>query len=241
MPNIPWAFKTVTQLTLIGVCDTSQIVNVFHFMADPTYDNTLTSDGLAATAAAGLAADWITTTKPVWLACHASDYTLQLVKAQVIERPGQFRRKLSTTETTLTSTNTGTLGYAADNLHTAACLRWRTAVAGKTFRGRTYIGPVPNAQNTNGTITTAERTTYVAFGTHMLATWGTSGLYGDKWELVVYSRPYNMGEYGYPRGHNPNRTWFYPPDYGGLATVVTASNLDPNLRVQRRRELGVGS
>ena len=59
--------------------------------------------------------------------------------------------------------------------------------------------------------------------------------------LTIYSRPYNHLEYGYATGHNPSRTWYYPPDYDGDSTNVIAGTVDPTIRTQRRRQLGVGS
>jgi hypothetical protein len=241
MPNIPWQQPTVAQLTLIGVADTSQIVNTHFFLCTGVQEAILTSDAAAITWSNTVATAWVTSAKSAWMNCHGSDYTLQLVKAQVIERPGNWRHKLTPVELVQTTGNVGGVSGGAAANQVSAVVKWRTTSASKHTRGRSYIGPTPSSHTADGTIPTGGRPVYEAYITAMIGQFGAAGANNANYTMCIYSRPYNQGEYGYPQGRNPTRTWFYPPDYAGLATPVTAGVLDTILRTQRRRELGVGS
>ena len=68
-----------------------------------------------------------------------------------------------------------------------------------------------------------------------------AGASAGKWNLTIYSRPYNQGEYQYTVRDSTGLRVVSPPDYAGNSTFVTVGAVDNIGRVQRRREIGVGS
>lgn len=228
-------------LTVIGQALSAQIVAVHHFQASAVMEGTLINDGLAQQEAEDLAVAWIAGQKAAYLACVASNYTMIMVRAQVIERPGNWRHRLTPTELSTSGTGTGNSASPASEAQTAAVLRWRTALAGKKFRGRTYLGPLPDGWQSAGQVAAGGQAAATAYKTAMLTAYGDAATPAPTWVLTIYSKPFNKGEYGYPKGQNPNREWFYPEEYAGAATNVTTGAVDPILRAQRRRQIGVGS
>jgi len=241
MPNLPWTHRTTYQMTLIALCDTVQIVNVFAYEVSTLIETSLSSDQLAIDQGGLLADDWISNLKTSWLAFHPSDYTLQMVKVQCVERPANFRHRLSPIERSLTTANVGTQPQGSDVGAVAAIIKWRTPQAGKSHRGRSYVGPIGSNWHVNGALHATGVTTISAFGSAMIARYAVGGTKATDWVLTIYSRPYNSGEYQYATRKTGTLTVVTPPDYAGNSTNVTAFQLDPNLRIQRRRELGVGS
>ena len=241
MPNLVWPKNSLMQLTIIGSALGSQIVMTHHFETQQTNESANASDALMQASAEAVAATWITDLKSVYLACLANTYGMTMVRAQVLERPGLWRHRLTPTETATTGAGTGQGGFPANDNTTAGVMRWRTPQAGKAFRGRSYIGPIQDGWQNAGRLQSAGVAALDAYRTAMFAKWGPTAPPTPVWRLTVYSRPYNNGEYGYPTGHHPNKTFKYPPDYAGNSTWVTTGSTDSVLRVQRRRELGVGS
>lgn len=236
-----WTNEAVMSLTLIGTALTSQIVNVLHFEAPGAIDATLTDDELAIGWASARADHWIANAKTEWLACHPADYRLDMIKAQVLERKSYVDRKLTATEKPQTTANVGTLANPAEHPGSSVVMRWRTPIAGKRHRGRTYIGPIPQQYMNDGYLDTAFRTSYNAFGTKMITTYsGVSGNTNGAL-LTVYSRPTNEGEGGYPSHKGGTYHIEFFKDYDGNSTNVIAASLDPVLRSQRRRNIGVGA
>jgi hypothetical protein len=241
MTNPLWPDRTVAQLTVIGQALGAQIVLTHHFQANTTLEGTFVSDSVAATSALGLATAWIAGQKTAYLACLASSYSMLTVKSQIVERPGTWRHRLTPDETPSTGTGTGNSASPTSNAQTAIVLRWRTARAGKSYRGRSYLGPIADGWMSSGLVAAGGITAAGAYGTAMLTAYGALTVPEPTWVLTVYSRPYNYGEYGYLQGRNPSRTFHYPPEYAGDATNITTRSVDSVLRVQRRRQIGVGS
>lgn len=241
MPNLPWQGETIWQLTLIANQSGAQIVNTHHFEAAGALDISMTDDGTRISQGLLLADDWIANLKTPWLACHMNAYTLTLVKVQTLEVKNLFRHKLSPSERAQTTGNTGSGVGAPNTLAQSAVVRWRTPIAGKRHRGRSYIGPVPGTFADQGTLQGAGKTAMDAYGSAMVARYGVGGTKATSWIQTIYSRPFNEGEYGYPQGQHPNRSFFYPEDYAGDSTNVTAYVTDTVLRTQRRRNIGVGA
>jgi hypothetical protein len=244
VPDLPWASNTVAQLSLIGVCDTAQIVNTHFFEASEVIEAQLLNDQLAIEWSEGLVDDYITSLKAAYLACHTGDYTLQMVKCQVMERPGSFRHKLIPTERPQTAGNVGGIGVAAEATQVAVVIKWKTPQAGKSSRGRSYIGPVPPVLMSSGRLATgnADSPRYQQYADAMIARYGAlAGVEANAYRLTIYSKPYNQGEYQYATRKTGSLTVESPADYAGNSTNVTVAVVDPILRTQRRREIGVGS
>jgi hypothetical protein len=241
MPNLPWQYNTVFSLTVVATALGSAVVNVWNFEASEALESSIINDEVAVAESGELVDDWIATQKTPWLAAHQSEYVINLVTCQVVERPGNFRHRLTPSERPLGSANAGTVSGTVEEAFASAVIRWRTPQAGKSHRGRTYLGPLPVTWMTDGRLATAAITNITAFGTSMNNTYGGGGLPTRPYRLTVYSRPYNNGEYQYATRKTGSLTVVTPPDYAGNSTNVTTFSLDPIIRVQRRRELGVGA
>jgi hypothetical protein len=240
MPNLPWQHNTIVQLSLVGEALANQIVNVFHFQLSEVRESGMVNDEEAITESGEIADHWISNMKSAWLAVHADEYILRMVTAQVVERPGNFRHRLSPVERPQTTANVGTNAGAVGSLAASAVLRWRTPQAGKSHRGRTYVGPLTTPWQTDGKLATVAVTALQNFQTTWLNMYRQGGTTTVEWVHTIYSRPYNTGEYEYASRKTGRLAVVSPPDYAGNATNVTTGSVDPVLRVQRRRELGVG-
>lgn len=219
-----------------------KIVNVFHFEATSALELVMPDDATAQNAGATLATAWLTAVGPSWALAHGADYTGLVIRSQVLQRPAQYEHRLAAMEIAATGANAFGGSAAADDPMTACVLKWQTPIAGKGFRGRTYLGPVPDVYSVNGLLAGNGIVNAASIITAVLGRFRvTNATPPVDWNFTIYSRPYNFQEYGYATGHNPNRVWKYPPDYAGNSTNVTAGTTDPVIRVQRRREIGVGA
>lgn len=241
MAHGPWTHRTLFQLSIIGSESNVQLVNVHNFEATVVNEATFTSDDVAIVAQQTLITAWLAAGKTTYLAAHDSTYRLNNVRCQVLERPGNVNHKLSPTENTQTSGNAGVQPGGSEDMTSSANIKWRSSRAGKQYRGRSYVGPVPSTYISQGAFENTGLATYQAYADAMISTFGALAGSNLAFRLTIYSRPYNHLEYGYATGHNPSRTWYYPPDYDGDSTNVIAGTVDPTIRTQRRRQLGVGS
>lgn len=101
----------------------------------------------------------------------------------------------------------------------AMCWTWRTALRGRSFRGRSYISMLPFSGLQAGRFTT----TYAAF-MQSAAEALITDIDAQGWELVVVSRQAN----GVPR-------------IAGVTTPVTTVSIDLDPDSQRRRNPGRGA
>jgi hypothetical protein len=241
MPHASWGDRTVAQLSIIGRAFGQSVVNVFHFQAEPTLEATFLTDDIARSATETLLEDWQTNLMSPWRGCHNGEYSVLMLRAQVLERPSNYEHRLTPTEVAITSGGAGLDAGNAVNATGSGVIRWRTARAGKRYRGRSYVGPVTSSWSENGVLTSDYITLLNTFGNAMKTRYGAGGLPADTWVQTIYSRPFDQGDYGYPQGTHPNRVFFYPDAYAGDATNVTDFAIDTTLRSQRRRQIGVGS
>jgi hypothetical protein len=242
MANLPWTHRTLYQLTVAGLVFGQQVVNTFHFEAEATYDLANITDAAKQADSQLLALDWIANGKVPYLAQLPSDYAMQMITCQVLEVNGQWRHRLTPMETAqTTSPGTDATHGAVENLTGAGVIRWRTPIAGKAHRGRSYIGPLGQNAILDGRLASSCVTKLTAFKDAMVNRWTGAGASAGKWNLTIYSRPYNQGEYQYTVRDSTGLRVVSPPDYAGNSTFVTVGAVDNIGRVQRRREIGVGS
>lgn len=241
MPHGNWPHRTIFQLSIIGSALGSMIVNVHHFQLGDVLEVPGLTDEGRITQATALANKWLTSCKNNYLSAKTSDYTLNMVKCQPIEKPGNRNYRLSPVELAQTSANQGLGSGSVEELHSAGVIRWRTPRAGKQFRGRTYLGPIPREYMTDGRLNSVGNQFVGGYMTDLFDEFGLGGTSYNDWALTIYSRPFDEGTYGYPRGSHPNREIHYPEDYDGNATNVTGRSLDTVVRSQRRRQIGVGA
>jgi hypothetical protein len=105
----------------------------------------------------------------------------------------------------------------------SAVLSWRTALAGRSFRGRSYLPGRSEAEQAGGVWTPSQITASNAMAAQFLAVFGPSGT-DLNWQFVIISRVAN----GVPR---------VPP----IGTPVISGAVRSVVFTQRRRVSGVGS
>jgi hypothetical protein len=242
MPNLPWTHNTLASVTLSGTAQGVAVVNVFHMEASGTLEAGFSDDAAVQTALSAALAIFNTATKAPWVNAHPGEYTYVKAAMQCLERPGNFRHRLTPVELNQTAPNTGdgTKGVS-ETPTTAAVVKWVTPIAGKSHRGRTYFGPIGANQSLDGRLTTLGTTDMTNWVNAFMGLWGPTGTGAANWRWTIYSRPYNEGEYQYATRKTGTLTVVTPPDYAGNSTNITGTSVDNILRVQRRREIGVGS
>jgi hypothetical protein len=99
----------------------------------------------------------------------------------------------------------------------AAVITWRTGLAGRSFRGRTYLPGLGEGDQVDGVLNGTYETDAAAFAAQMLAVFGVGGS-DTNWQFVVISEVSS----GSPR---------VPP----IGTPVTAAVVRPFIQTQRRR------
>lgn len=104
----------------------------------------------------------------------------------------------------------------------AAVISWRTALAGRSYHGRSYIAGLPETRQSAGTIDATGLSNLTAFVNQMIAVFGVGGTNTD-WQFGVISRIAG----GVPRA-------------APIITDVTAGIPRATVYTQRRRTLGVG-
>lgn len=235
-----WGHNDTAALVLHGRQASNDVVNVFHLECDSVQQALNTSDAASQAAFDSVLDDWRTNVMSLWLACINSTYTLPRISVQVVERLGQFEHRLSPTERTYSTSIAGTAGGGSHAITTAGIIRWKTPVAGKSHRGRTYVPEPTESQQANGVLGATAQAAYSAFADAMLARYaaGGGGTF-PHFSLTIYSRPYTLSHLVRRVAGVP--TVFPIGPYDGNSTNCTAKTVDTSLRVQRRRELGVGS
>jgi hypothetical protein len=240
-----WAHNTLFAMRLLGTCQGQNIVNTLAYEASGALEATLVSDALAQTAAGLLAADWGGTaaiTTP-WRNCHTTDYNLNGVEVQVVERPGLVSHQLMPVLYGTGMPLAGAGPGAADDMAASAVIRWRSLVAGKHHRGRMYIGPLGDADTLGGILQAAFLVNLDAYRNAQIARYTGAGAGAvSGYVQTVYSRPYNAPHGAYTKRIGGLLTVVNAgTDYNGDSSFVTSSDRDVRARVQRRREIGVGS
>lgn len=240
-----WPKLTIMQLVLRGRSAIgTDMVNVFHFEASGVQDAGPMSDATAQAWAEAQLDDWRANLMASFLDCLPSYYTLPTLKAQVLERGGQFEHALTAVEKTYSTNIAGTFTPtdAQVDLTVAGVIRWRSLIASRHARGRTYM-PYAYTQGstTTGLITTGQKTRYETFADAMIARY--SGLTPENGALfTIYSRPYSAPDGAYAKRVAGVLTIVNnTTNYDGNSNNITGRVVDDVARVQRRRERGVGS
>lgn len=105
----------------------------------------------------------------------------------------------------------------------AVLMSLRTALKGRSYRGRMYLPGVPESGQNAGTLGASFKTAMDTIPANLLAVFGPAGTNGD-WRLGIISRYLNGVKRAVP-----------------VITQVTSATIDGTVRTQRRRVVGVGS
>jgi hypothetical protein len=241
-----WAHNTIVELVLIGLAGSQQIINVHAFEASAAHEALNPSDAAIDTSAQALRDDWITNCITTYRAIHGPAWSLTTVGSQVVERPTLVSHRLGRQDRTnapMPAAGTGSSLGGDLPYSDAVVLRWRSLVASRHARGRTYFGGLGSEARSLGpplVVSAAEIAAMNAYGAAMLARYRPGGAYPD-WNLTIYSRPYDNPHGDYAKRVGGALVVVSKPDYTGNSNFITSYQPDTVLRVQRRREVGVGS
>lgn len=227
-----WGHRTLAQMALKGRLAGQDVVNVFAFEWKAPDDP---SDALRMTRADQIVTDWVTNLRTAWLAQCSNHYTLPIITIQVV-----VPNRLVPIEKVQAGPPAGAVANDSLPPSTATIIRWRSNLAGKQHRGRTYVPGVPAVgAATEGQLLTAQRNLHQAFADAMVARYGDGSSAQALADFTVFSRPYDDEYYTVRVAHVP--TVVHKTNYGGNSTHIISGAVDNSLRVQRRREVGVGT
>lgn len=197
-------YRIAVVSTMTGLDD---FVNVFHYRQ-------LADDLNTDTAAESLADYWEESAKPAYLHCMSARQSLRLLQVRQVTGGEEIYER--------TVTDNGDL-ISADvlPLYAAPVISWRTGLAGRSRRGRSYMPTVSEGYQDQGVLNQDMISNLEAFGAAALV---LGEVAVDYWELVICSLYSN----GQPRA-NP------------LITKVTSYIARELLGTQKRRTQGRGS
>lgn len=199
----------ILELVVEGTYDSNQIINTFGFL-----QKSATAGFLGPT----LITEWMAGAKTQYLAALASGVTLNSYRVSDVVPGGAARA-----ETFPSSANTSNGGVSVQAQQVATLIGWQTSRAGRSYRGRTYLGPVPGVYATQSRLIAAGVTAYAAFVSAMLGVFGPAGSSAN-FQFAVISRVQNGAVLGVP-----------------IATGITSGIARTVLATQRRRRIGVGA
>lgn len=236
----PWAHNTLFSLSIHGRYDGQTIVNTWHFEATGAKEVEMANDDLnRIDAAADLLADWNTVCKPFWLSCFGNGYTVETLRCQPLEAPGVKEHRLSPAETSPGGVGSwDSTNQTAEPGSVAGVLRWRTNIASRSHRGRTYLVLTVSNMRDHGSAVQSWVNAIDLFGQAMRDAYGNATLPNNGTFLTIYSKPYDYAAWTY-RADGKLYVHEAGP-YVGNSTLVTGHHTDPILRNQRRRQRGVG-
>jgi hypothetical protein len=240
MVHAAWSHNTMVELVLIGRLHGQQIVNVHAFEASAAEEATFLSDSLADASAIALRNDWVTNMQALWLAGISNEYALVTIGSQVVERPATVSHRLGRQDRLPTGTGLGTTATASDAPAVAAVTKWRSLVATRHARGRTYQAGIPEGDTALGKLSAPGVAFRQAYADAMCLRYKPTGAY-SQWNFTVYSRPYDSPHGDYTSRAGGTLHVVSKPDYAGNSNFILSGLTDDVLRTQRRREVGVGA
>lgn len=167
-----------------------------------------------------VANEWIGYIKTFYDSCAAAGlWGGQTIGATVIEyEHNEVPKYVPATAQTATDTGTG----AIQPLQLAAVVSWRTALAGRSFRGRTYLGPLKATAMSTGTLAgTFVNAVNTAAGVLIAHTSGT-------FKLHVVSK---SGLHWHKTGDHT----YSSTSYTGTSTPITSGSTTASIRTMRSR------
>jgi len=193
------ALGDVFEFAVRGRWADQRIINVFHYRA-------IASAGSEHT---DLVTAWEASVKTPYLNVMSTEYTLE---DYAIRKPNdpEFAQAIISASSPVAGARTGTVGVPGG----AAVITWTTGLAGRSRRGRTYIGPLSETDTNQGTFTAGFTSVLTTFANAARATLIVDDI--DRFQRVVWSR--TLSSYANVTGH-----------------VVRSY-----IRSQRRRNIGIG-
>jgi hypothetical protein len=230
----------MAELVIIGKAQGQQIVTVHAFEASAAEEATFLNDSLADASAITLRDDWVTNLQTAWLAALSSDYVIQTVGSQIVERPSTVSHRLGRQDRAPSGSGAGANASAVGSLSAAAVIRWKSLIASRHARGRTFVPCLPSILIVDGIVQASAVALLNTYANTLRTRYAPTGAHSS-WNLTVYSRPYDSPHGDYAKRTGGVLAVVHKPDYDGNSNFVTAHQVDNVARSQRRRELGVGA
>lgn len=152
---------------------------------------------------------------PMYAACMSNEVTNLTIRGQILQPNGTAHPDRFMFYEQPASDSEGAVVQNSLPSTVSAVVRRRTALSGRKYRGRVYVPGVPFTWEIDSVLTEAAQDTLIANMGAILITPMTVS--ATIWQPVVTDSPFFLRQ-----------------------TVVNAAAVDPVLRVQRRREIGVG-
>lgn len=209
----------VARLAVEGTLNGSQVVNVFHYVKTGNPNPTLSLADLA-----DLCGQWQFNCQSSYLAFMSNEYTLNRYSARTVLAPVQISELVPGTP----QPQGASLVDALAN-QTAAIVTWRTAYAGRRYRGRSYLPGTNDNELVNGRFNAGAIALFDTWANEARSFASSDDL---TWDLVILSDPDGLlPATMVPGAGQVAPTWDY---------VISHVSRDiPG--TQRRRRIGVGS
>lgn len=167
----------VWQLAIKGTCLSQEHLHTLHFRALTTPANS-----------AALVSEWQAGARTSYRGLFGTG-DLPVVTYTCRQVCGTPPFAASTEATEGGGTQAGTRSLSGDGAPSwlARCISWRSAYAGRRFRGRSYIGGMFESMMNGNDLVSGELTLMDAYVSAMLATFGGSGTSAN-WVFCVYSQ-----------------------------------------------------
>jgi len=173
---------------------------------------------------AELATDWLTNIMPLVTAATSASVNFEDLVVSDTAATGDEMFVQA-----LTQPNPGSISGDSLPNQNAAVISFGTGQKGRRRHGRLYTFGLAEGGQTDGNLSGAQLTAITALGAGIVARYGSGGTSAN-WRFVIYSPP------SPPFVAKPP-----PPTHTDtLITEVTTYKIDPVVRTQRRRSVGVG-
>lgn len=208
----------VARLSVEGLLFNNQVVNIHHF--ECRVDGNLAN--VTEAILNNLISAWREECESLYLAPLSQQYSLRKLTARSVVAPVLIAE--------YTYSNPPVGGQTIDSManQVAAIISWRTGIAGRRYRGRTYVSGLPEQAMTGGQIEQGTLNALTLYANELAVM--DDGL-GGSFQLCIVSDP---------DSHLPQPT---PPPGKRQATydIATQYIIRPIPGTQRRRRIGVGS
>lgn len=132
--------------------------------------------------AATLAGNWNSTCMTAWRNLVSGNYAVNALWVNAVAPAGAARYELN-----FSPPLAGNVVGEALPPQNAGVITWRTALAGRSYRGRTYVPAIAEGQQTDGTLSTTWQTNAAAFVSALVGAFITNAA-TNNFRLVVISR-----------------------------------------------------
>jgi len=237
-PHAPWGFGTLWELSLKGHYLQQLHVMTHHFEAIAANEGQFPDDASKIAQGSIIIDAWEAACLSQFRSMKNVSFVLTDATCQVLQVRGFSDHRLVGVQKNYNLGGTAPVGAAGQPGTLAGIIRWTTNIAGRSHRGRSYVGGMPAEWTVNGGLDTNGQTALNNYANAMVGTFKPPGPNSASAFFTIYSRPYKYSAWTFWADGTLNVHEAGP--YDGNSTGVLNHQIDTVARVQRRRELGVG-